>query len=405
MNKKSRLTYLLKRWAQDTISEEEHIELLTCLNEDRSNSGFYAAMDEVWKDGESAPLNTEKQKKALYNKIVSDPRFQETKIFDLSKRKDKNLKWWFQLIAASVLILVSIGIYQYSEKKELSKHQSTNLGYVDIPPGGERAMLTLADGSEISLDEIEEGEIVNQLGISVSKTADGQILYKIEAQESGSNSLLFNKISTPTGGQYQLVLSDGTKVWLNAESSLSYPTSFDLKERKVELIGEAYFEVAKSNTPFFVMTKSQKINVLGTHFNVNSYEDEGLTRTTLLEGSVHVSFIKSVSSDIKTKGYTLKPGQQAILKNDDFKIVKADLETTMDWRNNDFVFKEESIQSIMRKVARWYDIEVEYIGENENLRFGGLVSRKKNISTILNVLESTGLVKFKVNGRRVIVMI
>lgn len=403
MINKTRLTYLFKRWADDAISEEEQVELSTYLNEDKSNHKFYAAMDEVWKDIGFDQLDTEKQKKALYNKIVDDPRFQETEIIDLSKRKEGNFKPWILLVAASVLILVSIAIYQYSGKEVLSQSQLPELAYVDIPPGGERAILTLSDGSEISLDEIEKGEIVNQLGISVSKTADGQIIYKMHAQESESDALSLNKISTPKGGQYQIVLADGTKVWLNAESSLIYPTKFDPKERKVELSGEAYFEVASSNTPFKVMTKRQKIDVLGTHFNVNSYEDEGLTKTTLLEGAVRVTPISSLLGAVES--YNLKPGQQTILKKDGLRIVEADLETTMDWKNNDFVFKEESIENIMRKVSRWYDIEVEYVGENDNLRFGGLVSRKKNISTILNVLESTGLVKFKVEGRRIIVMI
>jgi transmembrane sensor len=213
-----------------------------------------------------------------------------------------------------------------------------------------------------------------------------------------SSEVVYNTISTPRGGQYQLMLADGSKVWLNAASSLRFPASFVGKERKVELLGEAYFEVAKNaKMPFKVKVNGMEVEVLGTHFNINSYENESTIRTTLLEGSVKIN--KNNSSSL------LKPGQQAQMnKAGEIKIINdADVEEAIAWKEGKFQFDRADIHDIMRQLTRWYDVDVEYKGTVSS-HFGGTISRDVNLSQVLNMLHLTGEVKFQVEDRKVVVM-
>jgi len=306
-------------------------------------------------------------------------------------------------IAAAILVVFSVGLYFYNnnngEPKEgglTAQHQGN-----DVNPGGNKAILTLADGSKISLTDAENGELAKQAGIIVTKTKDGQLVYEISAENSASNKLVYNTISTPAGGQYQINLPDGTTVWLNALSSLKYPTIFNATERKVVLTGEAYFEVAKNpNQPFVVSTngagRAQDVTVLGTHFNINSYKNEEATKTTLLEGSVKVGV--SIEDNA-----TLVPGQQAILKNK-LKVIKVDATQAIDWINGNFYLNDENIEGVMRKLERWYDVDVVYKGKIPNVDFGGEISRSKKLSEVLKALEATRTIHFKIDGRRVTVM-
>ena len=264
-------------------------------------------------------------------------------------------------------------------------------------------MLTLADGTQVTLNEQANGEIAKQAGASITKTADGQLIYTAKANPSGKATN--NTISTPRGGQYQVDLPDGTRVWLNAMSSLTFPTTFKGNRRLVRLKGEGYFEVAKlEKMPFMVVADKQTVLVYGTHFNVNSYADEGSTKTTLLEGSVDVS---SVDQQQAPKAIfriaRLKPGQQAEFSNGSLKVQPADVEEAVAWKNGKFKFSNENIESLMRKVARWYDVDVEYKGKISKEGFGGQVSRSRNVSEILEVLQLTRLVHFEIEGRRIIV--
>ncbi|WP_159452659.1 FecR family protein [Pedobacter nyackensis] len=305
-------------------------------------------------------------------------------------------------IAAAVLIVVSAVFYFYinsgttNQKGLTAQHQGN-----DVQPGGNKAILTLADGSKVSLTDADNGELARQAGMVVTKTKDGQLVYEVSDDMAGTTEVVYNTISTPAGGQYQINLPDGTTVWLNALSSLKYPIAFKDAVRKVVLTGEGYFEVAKNQRqPFVVSTngagKAQDVTVLGTHFNINSYQNEGVTKTTLLEGSVKVA---SSSRD----HVMLNPGQQSILKNT-FKVVEIDATQFIDWRNGNFVFNDESIESIMRKLERWYDVDVVYQGKIPDVDFGGEISRSKKLSEVLKVLETTRTVHFKIEGRRVTVM-
>lgn len=315
-------------------------------------------------------------------------------------RADKTL--WRWTAAAAVLVLVAAGIYFYGAlNKGFMPKENKTLAMDQISAGGNKAYLTLANGKRIALNDLANGELAEQSGIKITKTADGQLVYtSIDNGGQGSSSL-FNKIEAPAGGQYQLQLPDGTKVWLNASTSLKYPLSFSgLKERRVELEGEAYFEVAHNkNVPFRVVSGKQLVEVLGTRFNINSYANEMSTKTSLLEGAV------KVLTRNNTQASVLQPGQQALLKGDEVEVSVADVEQAIAWKNGDFVFNGEDLQTVMRQIARWYDVEVSYEGNVPNSTgFVSTISRKKKITEILKAIEMNQDVKFKLEGRRIIVM-
>jgi transmembrane sensor len=303
-------------------------------------------------------------------------------------------------VAASILLCLSIAFYFYTDVK---KESAVTTAYQDIAAGSNKAILTLANGAKISITDAKNGEIIKESGIIVSKTADGQLVYKMTDRNKRSRikDLAYHTIETPRGGQHQVILPDGTKVWLNAESSIRFPESFaSVQTRNVELKGEAYFEVEKDlEHPFIVKTSRQEIEVLGTHFNVNSYLDEQKSVTTLLEGSVKVQALITHNFSV------IKPGQQAISKGTkDFNVAEADIDQVMDWKNGDFMFKKESLGGIMRKVCRWYDVNVEYGQQVDiNQTYSGLVSRSKNISEVLKIMQTAGQLKFNVIGKKVIV--
>jgi len=316
------------------------------------------------------------------------------------ERKLFSRKWL--TAAASLIVLFSVGFYAYrythSHEAEMAKLRAH-----DIKPGGNKAMLTLADGTQLALNDQANGEIAKQSGASIRKTANGQLIY--EAKESPTSEVASNTISTPRGGQYQVNLPDGTKVWLNALSSLTFPTAFTGNRRLVRLKGEGYFEVAKQEKmPFMVVTDKQAVLVLGTHFNINSYADEEGTKTTLLEGSVNVASVEPQKiPKMMIKVATLKPGQQAVFSGGSLKVQPANIEEAIAWKNGKFKFSNENIESLMRKVARWYDVDIEYRGKISKEGFGGQVSRSRNVSELLEVLQLTRLVHFEIEGRRIIV--
>lgn len=317
----------------------------------------------------------------------------------------------YAAIAATILIALSAGLIFIKDK--LTRPTVTELlvkSGKDFVPGGNKATLTLADGSRISLTDALNGELAKQAGVSITKTRNGQLVYEIDRQpalRSGLNKgeQLLNTISTPRGGQYQVALPDGSKVWLNAESSLKYPVDFNTAARRVELTGEAYFEVAKQGisgqrVPFIVVTAQQEIEVLGTHFNVSSYIDEPVTKTTLLEGSVNVLQRSTRNSRL------LKPGEQSrvSISQSAPSLTIPDIEREMAWKNGLFIFKDEPIETIVKDLSRWYDVDISFEGKPANLSYVGMVSRSKNISAVLKILESAGGLHFKIEGRKIIIM-
>lgn len=304
---------------------------------------------------------------------------------------------WKRYVAAAAVILVlfsAAGLYFYSEsqKKEVRSYVKNDIG-----PGGNKAILTLADGTRISLTDVDDGQLAMQSGIEIRKTADGHLVYTVNDKGAvkTSGEVAYNTISTPKGGRYQINLPDGTSVWLNSESSLKFPVSFSsLKERKVDLIGEAYFEVTKSKLPFRVSNRDQMVEVYGTHFNVMSYSNENFIETTLLEGKVGVKTGAGETFIVPGEQTQLKKGQLNVLKN-------VDVDAVVAWKNNVFQFDGTDIQKVMRQIERWYNVEVTYVGEKPDVHFTGVIPKKANISRILEVLEQTCAVKFEFNGQQI----
>jgi transmembrane sensor len=302
--------------------------------------------------------------------------------------------------AASILIVLEAGFYFYKSQQHIQQiaHNKSNLNHISI--GSNKAVLTLADDSKILLNDVKNGQLAQQGNSKVNKSKDGLLTYNKTRSYTGQNSTpIYNTITVPKGGQYQLILSDGTKVWLNSASSLKFPIAFTGKERGVELSGEAYFEVAKDkNMPFNVAVNKTNVQVLGTHFNINAYADEGAVKTTLLEGRVKVSN--------ETATAILNPGQQSIIQSVSSSIIvkNVDAEGAVAWKNGYLEFNKEDIESIMRKISRWYNVDVVYQGNINKKVFAGSISRANSISDVLEMLELTGSVHFKINGRRITVM-
>lgn len=321
-----------------------------------------------------------------------------------SKTRLSSIAGWKKWAAAAVLLLIAgklvFDLVAHSSTPPKSPSTVTPaIAASDRPPGTQNAVLTLGDGTRITLDSAANGNLAQQGGTKVIKL-NGQIAYT--GKTSDSESPLFNTISTARGNQYMLILSDGTKVWLNAASSMRFPTAFKGNERKVEITGEAYFEIAKNpSMPFKVVAGGGEIQVLGTHFNVNAYSDESTVKTTLLEGAVAVQKEKS--------RLLLSPGQQAKFRpqtasaNTEKAIsLLKDVDTGHEtaWKDGFFWFDNTDLHTLMRQVARWYDVEVEFKGDVSDDGFSGKVSRSVPLSKLLKVLEQYEI-NFKVEGKKI----
>lgn len=311
-------------------------------------------------------------------------------------------------LAAMILMAITTGIYFYTSRATTDTVQFTEIGIKnDILPGYNKAILTLSDGSKISLDDAANGLLASQGNIAITKTENGEIVYEKNEWDKRKNVTdrsVINTIQTPKGGKYQVRLPDGSKVWLNSASALSYPTAFTGTERKVILKGEAYFEIAPNkNVPFRVESDDQIVEVLGTHFNINSYDDEDFTKTTLIEGSVKVILNSKTTSGAKF----LKPGEQSLTNSSKsgIRIENADTEKAIAWKNGYFKFKNTPIKEIMREVERWYDVELVYEGKIPTDEFTGFISNDVKISAVLKILEQSGGVKFSVKGKKLKVKI
>lgn len=395
---------LFKKYLDNTCTAEE-IDLLRVHFGTLDEKDLRKSIHEALSDGED-PVSLRpdlKQHLAQLYKNIKPQLLQEE--VHTTKMRPFYQRIAFLYLAAACLALIVAGVasifYKNYAKLDFSDLSSVYADK-DIPPGGNKAILTLADGKAIVLNEAADGELVKAEGMLIRKTGNGQLVYEVTADQNAVTDYTYNTISTPKGGTYQVILPDGTKVWLNAASSLKFPTSFaSFTERKIELSGEAYFEVTKdAKHPFKVHTPKQEVEVLGTHFNISSYSDESLVKTTLLEGSVKVSNL-----DNKAAQVILKPGQQSVLTKGIIKIDKADVDEVLAWKDGLFVFNDEPLEHIMKKVSRWYDVEVIYEpGLDKNKLFGGSVSRFDKVSKVLRQLELTGGVHFKIEEGRIIAM-
>ena len=381
---KSHLDELLKKY-----------EAGTCSSEEREAVEKWYASYETKDEQSTVPVLDETGHQMLYSKIVSQLReegeWQSNKSTPFIKRKI------FRWAAAAILIGLAAGVYFWptstKNNKAISTNKNTNRFKNDISPGGNKAVLILADGSRIVLDTLQNGNIAQQGNVMVAKLNAGQLSYQNPVQNTAQ--IFYNTLLTPRGGQYQVDLPDGSKAWLNASSALRFPTAFSGKERLVELTGEAYFEVAKNAAmPFRVKVDEMYVEVLGTHFNVMAYTNEPAAKTTLLEGSVKVSKANMFS--------LLTPGQQATVNNT-INVADVDTEKMIAWKNSLFWFHDADIKTVMRQIERWYDVDVIFAG-NVTERFNGSIPMNMSAIKVFKVLEMTGGVHFKIDGKKITVL-
>lgn len=395
-----RVNFLFEQYQRKLASLEEIEELLLLLDSESVDN--IDLLRQQWEQSQNVEsffssstshelLNTIflKDKSVLAEKPVDTP----ARIFSLKKF----------MVAASLLVVTGLSLFylltrQKPERQLADVRQTEKNVQDDVLPGGNKAILKLPNGAVIVLDSAKNGVLSEQANVSVTKTAEGKLLFKVKNTEPASNTTLLNTIETPKGGQYQVILPDNTIAWLNATSSIKFPSAFSGKYRQVIITGEVYFEVAKdASMPFVVQSKNAEIAVIGTHFNVMDYDDEKVAKTTLLEGSVKLS--------TRNQSRILKPGQQA-LYGDQLKMTLENLANPIKeiaWKNGVFDFNDSSIEQIMRQVSRWYDVKVSFEGPVPVNDFTGKVSRNVKLSEFLKILSYAGL-KFKIEGKNLIVV-
>lgn len=410
----SRLHFLFDLYLAKQANDLEQIELWELLADPANEAEAKELMDEAWAEFEAAePVFTPLASKRIFNHILasrSEEPIQEVETESAVPKRP--IKWSLIFKVAAICLMIStVGLLFFRKNETPNRKQSVieNVAQTEQPsvaPGGNKAILTLTDGTVIALDDLSNGEIANNSGISVSKTSDGELVYKIEntaaALANKKRGIIeYNTISTPRGGQYQINLPGGSKVWLNSESSLKFPTVLLDEALKVELKGEAYFEVKSRvshdvRLAFIVITEAedgrkQEVEVLGTHFNINSYSNESSIKTTLLEGSVRVTNLNS------NKVNLLSPGQQSIASKKGTQVQKVDLEEVMAWKKGNFMFNDLSLVEIMRQLERWYDVDVNY-AHIPDTHYHGFISKQVTLSQVLEMLELTGDLKFKITN-------
>lgn len=311
-----------------------------------------------------------------------------------SRKRPQLLKW----LSAAAILLFSTAAAYFLLNKEQPAVQVAQVQH-DLLPGTDKAILTIAGGKKIDVSDVRQGKIATQGSIAISKTADGRIVYKDDQAPAADNGSVYNTLTTPRGGQHMLVLSDGTKAWLDAASSITFPVAFTGNERTVTITGQVYFEVTHDAAkPFKVTADGQTIEVLGTHFNVKAYADEPNIKTTLLQGSVKIT--KNGESRL------LVPGQQSTVAHgaaNYIEVKTVDTDAAIAWHMGLFKFQEADIKAVMRELSRWYDVEVSYEGQIPNRHFSGEIYRNVNASKIAEIL-SYKKIHFRIEGKQIIVM-
>jgi transmembrane sensor len=394
-----RAEYLIRLYFQNAITESQKEELAKRMGE-LTDEQIQSLLEKAWIDytpEASIPGDISQNIIGnIFKKPVEEMKENTTPVIPINRRK----RWLRLTAAAACVLLIGAGIYIWpaTGKKEIviKKEIPAPRKLEDVNAGGQKAVLVLADGSQIVLDSANNGVLAQQGDAQITKRADGAIAYTINGNSNAG--AFYNTISTPAGGIYQLVLPDGTKAWLNSLSSIRYPTEFAAADRRVQISGEVYFEVAKNPAqPFIVKINNlTEVKVLGTHFNVNAYNDEAEIKTTLLEGSVNIS--------MGNKSCLLIPGQAAnINKQGNIKRVNdADLEEAVAWKNGNFLFSSAGLPDIMRQVSRWYNLEIVYDGKIPEDRFSGRVSRSVNLSNFLKWMQWSD-VHFNLEGEKLII--
>ena len=399
---RNHIANLLERYATKSATEAEETELFNLItnasNEDEMKSILLSLQEN------QEPLSN-------FDRTQWEPVLQsilQNSLTVVSQQKPiRRIPWLASsrtikriAVAASILLIIGLGSYfLWFQPASNIQHPVSSIQPTDVQaPQATKATITLADGRIVTLDSAANGTLATQGNINVVKTADGKIIYQSSIKNPAS-SIQYNTLSNPRGSKViNMTLADGSVVWLNAGSSIKYPVSFASNERRVTMSGEAYFEVAhNADKPFYVSKGDVSVQVLGTHFNVNAYDDESDIKVTLLEGSVRVSSIQHPGFSI------LKPGQQAQISSDIKVVNGADIEQVMAWKNGLFQFGGSDVETVMRQLSRWYDVDIKYEGPKPIANFRGTISRQESIAEVLKMLELTKAVKFRIEGKTVIV--
>lgn len=384
-NEHKRLADLYNKYLSKDISEGQRLEFLTYVQ----NPAYTEFIEELISDSYEHPevlrsLNPG-AKERIFQAIVGGNKVKTT----------KTVRLWLRIAVAAVMtmLIVGAGLFYYN----INHKYANQLVYSnDVAPGISGATLTLSNGKKIKLSDAQNGEVAKETGVMITKSEKGEVVYEVKDESDGQGKL--NTLSTANGETYKLRLPDGSYVWLNSASSLTYSSKLiENGKRTVKLRGEGYFEVAKDKAhPFVVTTDKQSVEVLGTHFNINSYPDEAAVTTTLIEGSVSVT-----SGKLRQ---IIKPGEQTINNGNELKVNEASLENVIGWKDGDFNLDELDFRIAMRKIARWYNVDVIYEASvPENIKSGGWISRNRTLLAVLRHIESSGQVHFKVEGRKVYV--
>ncbi|MBO9204622.1 MULTISPECIES: FecR family protein [Niastella] len=387
------IAMLIKKHIHKELTEEERGELNDWIDASNENRKVFNELTD--EDSLHAAMQE------LYDFTQSHDRGQSAPVVGLYAKKRN----WFNYILAAAIVLAAVSLIWLLVVKNNNKEEKiavtdthTKKKDPDIPPGGNKAVLTLQDGSTIALDDAQNGVIAEQ-GKTVINKRGAELVYHDARLQAKDEATSWNIVTTPRGGQYQLKLPDGSKVWLNAASSIKFPVSFSGKERRVEITGEAYFEVTKDEAhPFIVSIRNTEVRVLGTHFNINAYSDNPQVKTTLLEGSVRITPPAGGHATVLTPGEQAQVSEKGTIRVDD----EVDIEKAIAWKNHLFIFKGDGVVDVMNTLSRWYDVDVEYKGSVPDLQFYGIVNMDQPASNVLQLLQMKGG-HFQIEHKRIIV--
>ena len=393
------LAELLRKYLDDELSPEE-LRLFREAATQKENRAELDRLLAAWIDRDFPRMSAEDvDAEVIYRELAA----RHAIPLGEEPRRGRRI-FLFVATAAAVCLLAIAGFFLFHQASPVQVVEKTPAARPVIIPAGNKAVLTLADGSHIVLDSAADGQLASQGGMRVIKLAGGQLAYKAGGSGASTASAamedhpLYNEIATPRGGFYELLLPDGSKVWLDAASSLRYPTAFTGANRSVELTGEGYFEVAPHpQQPFLITTQGVTVQVLGTELNLMAYTDEDAIRTTLVNGSVKV--VRG------GEGQQIRPGEQAAWVRDGqrWQMSTPDMQQVLAWKRMEFRFEGLSMDAIMRQIGRWYDVDIEFRGPQPVGEFNGVISRKRSVADLLAVLEQTDIVHFTLEGRKIIV--
>lgn len=393
---KQRIKYLFNGFLNKTLTQNEQDELLQVI-ETTPETEFEEIITGLIDLDRTEQVSFEDWNSRIATAISFDKPEQNRNRFKSTNR----LKAFYRYaVAAAILMVVGVATFFYVQTRQ---EKALLIAASPIKPGENKAVLVMADGKEIVLDSTLKTAILLALHSGIKSVSDAGLVYS-QSNENAEKPASMNMLKTPKGGQYRIVLPDGTTVWLNSGSELKFPSTFSSASREVELKGEAYFEVARyqgKNWDFNVRTATQVVQVLGTKFNINAYDNEAFVKTSLAEGKV------KVISEGSDRSFILKPGQESALdkNSNEIKVYDAEVADAIAWKEGLFVFDNENLFTAMNKISRWYDVEIVYQGQVKDKALWGTVSRTEKIESLLKTLESTGVAKFKIEGRRVFVML